>query len=322
MKILITGAAGFIGYSLSNQFLKNTKDTIVGIDNFSKYSGSDIKKLRIQILKKSKNFKFKKIDITNKKKIKNFFKKNYFDIVVHLAAEVGVRYSIVRPDRYIKTNINGFFNIVESLKYNEPKKFLFASSSSVYGDCKSFPLKENQNLHPKNIYALSKKNNEEIANVYSKKYKTKFIGLRFFTVFGELGRPDMFFFKLLFTAFKNKKLYVNNFGNHYRDFTYIKDVINILIKLMRVKLSKKYQVLNVCSSRPIYLKKFIKISEKFSKKINIINVPAHPADVYKTHGSNKKLLKLIKSIKFTKLETAIKNTIISYKRHKIFNQKN
>ena len=322
MKILITGAAGFIGYSLSNQFLKNTKDTIVGIDNFSKYSGSDIKKLRIQILKKSKNFKFKKIDITSKKKIKNFFKKNYFDIVVHLAAEVGVRYSIVRPDRYIKTNINGFFNIVESLKYNEPKKFLFASSSSVYGDCKSFPLKENQNLHPKNIYALSKKNNEEIANVYSKKYKTKFIGLRFFTVFGELGRPDMFFFKLLFTAFKNKKLYVNNFGNHYRDFTYIKDVINILIKLMRVKLSKKYQILNVCSSRPIYLKKFIKISEKFSKKINIINVPAHPADVYKTHGSNKKLLKLIKSIKFTKLETAIKNTIISYKRHKIFNQKN
>ena len=322
MKILITGAAGFIGYSLSNQFLKNTKNTLVGIDNFSKYSGSDIKKLRIQILKKSKNFKFQKIDITNKNKIKNFFKKNYFDIVVHLAAEVGVRYSIVRPDRYIKTNINGFFNIVESLKYNEPKKFLFASSSSVYGDCKSFPLKENQNLHPKNIYALSKKNNEEIANVYSKKYKTKFIGLRFFTVFGELGRPDMFFFKLLFTSFKNKKLYVNNFGNHYRDFTYIKDVINILIKLMRVKLSKKYQILNVCSSRPIYLKKFIKISEKFSKKINIINVPAHPADVYKTHGSNKKLLKLIKSIKFTKLETAIKNTIISYKRHKIFNQKN
>ena len=322
MNILITGAAGFIGHSLVDRLSKNKKNTIIGIDNFNTYSGKDIKKLRIKILKKYENFKFKKIDITNKKKIKNFFKKNYFDIVVHLAAEVGVRYSIVRPDRYIKTNINGFFNIVESLKYNEPKKFLFASSSSVYGDCKSFPLKENQNLHPKNIYALSKKNNEEIANVYSKKYKTKFIGLRFFTVFGELGRPDMFFFKLLFTAFKNKKLYVNNFGNHYRDFTYIKDVINILIKLMRVKLSKKYQVLNVCSSRPIYLKKFIKISEKFSKKINIINVPAHPADVYKTHGSNKKLLKLIKSIKFTKLETAIKNTIISYKRHKIFNQKN
>ena len=228
----------------------------------------------------------------------------------------------MRPDKYIKTNINGFFNIVECLKYNEPKKFLFASSSSVYGDCKSFPLKETQNLYPKNVYALSKKNNEEIANIYSKKYKTKFIGLRFFTVFGELGRPDMFFFKLLLAAFKNKKLSVNNFGNHYRDFTYIKDVINILKKLLSVKLTKKYQVLNICSSRPIYLKKFIRISERFSKKIDILNVPAHPADVYKTHGSNKKLLGLIKNIKFTKLENAIKKSVISYKKNKIFNQKN
>ena len=322
MKILITGAAGFIGYSLSNQLSKNKKNVIFGIDNFSKYSGRDIKKLRIKILKKNKNFRFYRIDINNKNKIENFFKRNYFDIVVHLAAEVGVRFSIVRPDKYIKTNINGFFNIIESLKHNEPKKFLFASSSSVYGDCKLFPLKETQNLNPKNIYALSKKNNEEIANIYSKKYKTKFIGLRFFTVFGELGRPDMFFFKLLFAALKNKKLYVNNSGNHYRDFTYIKDVINILKKLILVKLSKKYQVLNICSSRPIYLKKFIKISEKFSKKIDIINIPAHPADVYKTHGSNKKLLRLIKNIKFTRLENAIKNSVISYKKYRISDQKN
>lgn len=322
MRILITGVAGFIGYSLANEMLKNKKNIVFGIDNFSKYSGRDIKKLRVNILKKFINFRFQRIDINYVSKIENFFKKNYFDIVIHLAAEVGVRYSIMRPDKYIKTNINGFFNIVECLKYNEPKKFLFASSSSVYGDCKSFPLKETQNLYPKNVYALSKKNNEEIANIYSKKYKTKFIGLRFFTVFGELGRPDMFFFKLLLAAFKNKKLSVNNFGNHYRDFTYIKDVINILKKLLSVKLTKKYQVLNICSSRPIYLKKFIRISERFSKKIDILNVPAHPADVYKTHGSNKKLLGLIKNIKFTKLENAIKKSVISYKKNKIFNQKN
>ena len=322
MRILITGVAGFIGYSLANEMLKNKKNIVFGIDNFSKYSGRDIKKLRVNILKKFINFRFQRIDINYVSKIENFFKKNYFDIVIHLAAEVGVRYSIMRPDKYIKTNINGFFNIVECLKYNEPKKFLFASSSSVYGDCKSFPLKETQNLYPKNVYALSKKNNEEIANIYSKKYKTKFIGLRFFTVFGELGRPDMFFFKLLLAAFKNKKLSVNNFGNHYRDFTYIKDVINILKKLLSVKLTKKYQVLNICSSRPIYLKKFIRISERFSKKIDILNVPAHPADVYKTHGSNKKLLGLIKNIKFTRLENAIKKSVISYKKNKIFNQKN
>ena len=322
MKILITGVAGFIGYSLANELLKKKKNVVLGIDNFSKYSGRDIKKLRINILKKSSNFRFRKININYINKIENLFKKNYFDIVVHLAAEVGVRYSIIRPEKYIETNIKGFFNIIECLKYNEPKKFLFASSSSVYGDCKSFPLKETQNLYPKNIYALSKKNNEEIANIYSKKYKTKFIGLRFFTIFGELGRPDMFFFKLLLAAFKNKKLSVNNFGNHYRDFTYIKDVIKILTKLLSVKLSKKYQVLNICSSKPIYLKEFIRISERFSKRINILNVPAHPADVYKTHGSNKNLLRLIKNIRFTKLENAIKNSVISYKKNRIFNQRN
>jgi len=322
MKILITGAAGFIGHSLARILIKNKKNNIIGIDNFSTYSGKDIKRLRIKILKKNKNFKFTKLDILNKKKIELLFKKNNFDIVVHLAAEVGVRYSIIRPDKYVDANINGFFNIIDSLKHNPPKKFLFASSSSVYGDSKVFPLKENLNLEPINMYALSKKNNEEVAKIYSKKYKTKFIGLRFFTVFGELGRPDMFFFKMILTVFKNRKLYLNNSGNHYRDFTYIKDVVIILRKLISLKVKNKYEILNICSSRPVFLKNFIKISEKYLKKINIVNVPLHPADVYKTHGSNTKLLKLIKKMKFTNLDTAIKNTIESYKKYKIYNQKN
>ena len=322
MKILITGAAGFIGHSLARILIKNKKNNIIGIDNFSTYSGKDIKRLRIKILKKNKNFKFTKLDILNKKKIELLFKKNNFDIVVHLAAEVGVRYSIIRPDKYVDANINGFFNIVDSLKHNPPKKFLFASSSSVYGDSKVFPLKENLNLEPINMYALSKKNNEDVAKIYSKKYKTKFIGLRFFTVFGELGRPDMFFFKMILTVFKNRKLYLNNSGNHYRDFTYIKDVVIILRKLISLKVKNKYEILNICSSRPVFLKNFIKISEKYQKKINIVNVPLHPADVYKTHGSNTKLLKLIKKMKFTNLDTAIKNTIESYKKYKIYNQKN
>ena len=322
MKILITGVAGFIGHSLAIDYLKNENNTIIGIDNFSTYSGKEIKDLRIKLLKKYKNFKLINIDIKNKKKITLLFKKNYFDIVVHLAAEVGVRYSIIRPDKYVEANINGFFNIIDSLKHNPPKKFLFASSSSVYGDSKVFPLKENLNLEPINMYALSKKNNEEVAKIYSKKYKTKFIGLRFFTVFGERGRPDMFFFKMILSVFKNRKLYLNNSGNHYRDFTYIKDVVIILRKLISLKVKNKYEILNICSSRPVFLKNFIKISEKFLKKINIVNVPLHPADVYKTHGSNTKLLKLIKKMKFTNLNTAIKNTIESYKKYKIYNQKN
>ena len=322
MRILITGVAGFIGHSLAIDFLKNKNNTIVGIDNFSTYSGKEIKYLRIKLLKKYKNFKLINIDIKNKKKVELLFKKNNFDIVVHLAAEVGVRFSIIRPDKYVEANINGFFNIIDSLKHNPPKKFLFASSSSVYGDSKVFPLKENLNLEPINMYALSKKNNEEVAKIYSKKYKTKFIGLRFFTVFGERGRPDMFFFKMILSVFKNGKLYLNNSGNHYRDFTYIKDVVIILRKLISLKVKNKYEILNICSSRPVFLKNFIKISEKYLKKINIVNVPLHPADVYKTHGSNSKLLKLIKKMKFTNLDTAIKNTIVSYKKYKIYNQKN
>ena len=322
MKILITGIAGFIGHSLAIDYLKNRNITIIGIDNFSRYSGKEIKDLRIKLLKKYKNFKLINIDIKNKKKIDLLFKKNNFDIVVHLAAEVGVRYSIIRPDKYVDSNINGFFNIIDSLKHNPPKKFLFASSSSVYGDSKVFPLKENLNLEPINMYALSKKNNEEVAKIYSKKYKTKFIGLRFFTVFGERGRPDMFFFKMILSVFKNRKLYLNNSGNHYRDFTYIKDVVIILRKLISLKVKNKYEILNICSSRPVFLKNFIQISEKYLKKINIVNVPLHPADVYKTHGSNTKLLKLIKKMKFTNLNTAIKNTIESYKKYKIYNQKN
>ena len=322
MKILITGVAGFIGFSIARELLKNKNNHLIGIDNFSTYSGKEIKRLRLEILKKEKKFKFLKIDIKNKKNIKNLFYKNYFDVVIHLAAEVGVRYSIKRPDKYVDTNIRGFLTIIEALKYNQPKKFLFASSSSVYGDSKIFPLKETQKLKPINIYALSKKNNEEIAEIYATKYKTKFIGLRFFTVFGEFGRPDMFFFKLLFTAFNHTKLYLNNSGDHYRDFTYIKDVIKILKKLIYIKTDNNFHILNICSSRPIYLKRLLDISKKYLNKINVINVPAHPADVYKTHGSNLKLLKLINDIKFTNLNTAIKNTISSYKKFKIYKQKN
>ena len=322
MKILITGAAGFIGYSLSNELLKNKSNFLIGIDNLSTYSGKDIKKLRLKLLKKKRNFKFLKIDIKKRNQINNLIKKNSFDIIIHLAAEVGVRYSIIRPDKYIDSNIIGFFNLIESLKFNEPKKLLFASSSSVYGDSKTFPLKESQNLYPINVYALSKKNNEEIAKIYSKRYKTKFIGLRFFTVFGELGRPDMFFFKMLNSDFNNKLLYLNNSGNHYRDFTYINDVVNILKRLVFLKLKKNFEVFNVCSSKPIFLKRFIQIVKKYIKNINIINVPPHPADVYKTHGSNKRLIKFIKKVKFTNLDIAIRNSIKSYKKYKIYRQKN
>ena len=195
MKILITGSAGFIGFNLAEALLKK-KHLVYGIDNFDNYYSKKFKIQRNRILKKYKNFNFKKIDSTKKKELKKYLIKKSFDIVFHFAAQAGVRYSLINPDKYKKVNIQGFKKLLENLKNKDIKKFYYASSSSVYGDHKKFPLKENLILKPKNIYAISKVKNEELANKYPNK-KTFICGLRFFTVYGEWGRPDMFIFKLI-----------------------------------------------------------------------------------------------------------------------------
>ena len=220
MRILITGAAGFIGFSLSNYLLKNNHK-VFGIDNFDKYYSLSLKKKRLKILNKSNNFIFNQIDINNKKKLKYFFRGKRIDIIINLAAQAGVRHSFEKPIKYINVNILGFLNLIEAAKDNKIKKFIYASSSSVYGENNNFPLKENENLNPKNIYAVSKKLNEETAEMYHKINGINFIGLRFFTIYGEWGRPDMLLFKILSSAFKKTVLNLNNDGKHYRDFTYI-----------------------------------------------------------------------------------------------------
>ena len=199
MKILVTGCAGFIGFHLCNFYLNRKNIIIYGIDNLNDYYSVEYKKKRLKILKKNKNFKFHKIDISNYQKLKTIFKKNKFDFVINLAAQAGVRYSITNPSEYVKSNINGFFNIIELSRIHKIKKIIYASSSSVYGEKKVFPLKENMKLAPKNIYSLSKKNNEDMAKIYSAYYGIKFVGLRFFTIYGEWGRPDMLILKI-FTA--------------------------------------------------------------------------------------------------------------------------
>jgi len=204
-KIFITGVAGFIGFSLANNFLKK-KYKVIGIDNFDDYYSVKLKKERLKILKKNKNFFFNNIDISNFKKLNNVIKKNKIEILIHLAAQAGVRYSLINPNKYIDTNILGFMNLIKSVENKNVKKFIYASSSSVYGDSTKFPLCENDELNPKNIYGLSKKINEEIAEYYSKIYNIKFVGLRFFTIYGEWGRPDMFLLKM-FKASKQKKIF-------------------------------------------------------------------------------------------------------------------
>ena len=318
MKILITGCAGFIGFSLAKALLEK-KNLVIGIDNYDDYYSVKLKKKRISLLKKFKSFKFIKVDISNEILLKKNLKKKKIDIIFHFAAQAGVRYSLVNPQKYIRSNLSGFCNLIDSIKDIKVKKLIYASSSSVYGESKNFPLSEKQPIKPKNIYGMTKKFNEELAENYSKLYNIDMIGLRFFTIFGEWGRPDMFVTKYLTSSFKKKFFYLNNRGNHERDFTYIQDLIHILIKLQKIKINNKHDILNVCSGKPINITKTIKHYSKTIKKPKIIKRALQKADIIKTHGDNSKLKKLIGNIKFTQFEKGLNNTLKWYKNNKIEN---
>ena len=318
MQILITGAAGFIGFNLSKYLLENSKLKIFGVDNFNTYYSNSLKKDRIMELKKFRNFRFEKIDITNKKKLDIFFKKKKISLIINLAAQAGVRYSLIKPTEYVDNNVLGFYNIISAANKYKVKRIIYASSSSVYGDSVIFPLSEKQKIKPKNIYALSKKINEEMADVFSEQFKIYFVGLRFFTVYGEWGRPDMFMMKYLESSFNSsKKFYLNNFGNHIRDFTYIDDVCEIIKRLIISKNKKKYhQFFNICSNNPLNLSKIINQINKLTfKKPKIFKRSLQKADVIKTHGSNKKILSKIGKMKFTKIEIGLEKTLDWFKKY-------
>jgi len=318
MQILITGAAGFIGFNLSKYLLENSKLKIFGVDNFNTYYSNSLKKDRIMELKKFRNFRFEKIDITNKKKLDIFFKKKKISLIINLAAQAGVRYSLIKPTEYVDNNVLGFYNIISAANKYKVKRIIYASSSSVYGDSVIFPLSEKQKIKPKNIYALSKKINEEMADVFSEQFKIYFVGLRFFTVYGEWGRPDMFMMKYLESSFNSsKKFYLNNFGNHIRDFTYIDDVCEIIKRLILSKNKKKYhQFFNICSNNPLNLSKIINQINKLTfKKPRIFKRSLQKADVIKTHGSNKKILSKIGKMKFTKIEIGLEKTVDWFKKY-------
>ncbi len=195
MKILITGVAGFIGFSIASKLLQNKKILVYGIDNFDNYYSIKYKKKRLSQINKNKNFYFQNLDIRNKSKLSKMFKKNNFDVVMHFAAQAGVRYSLINPKKYYDVNDKGFKNILDGIIKIKPKKIIYASSSSVYGNTHKFPTSEKDKVRPNNIYARTKIKNEKLAKIYKKKYKLNICGIRFFTVYGEWGRPDMFLFK-------------------------------------------------------------------------------------------------------------------------------
>ena len=315
MKIFITGTVGFIGFNLANFLLKHKKNTVYGIDCFDDYYSVKLKKKRLNILKKNKNFYFKKIDICDYETFLKYVGNKKFDIAINLAAQAGVRYSLINPQKYLKVNILGFINFLKIFKKNS-KKIFYASSSSVYGENTNFPLQEKETLNPKNVYGITKKLNEVIAEDYYNRYDIKIVGLRFFTVYGEWGRPDMFFLKL-FKSLKTKEtMYVNNFGNHVRDFTYIGDLVKILNKLFIQKI-KKHEIYNICSNNPVNINKIIK---NFKKNWNfrLKYRSMIKADVLKTHGSNKKIIKLINYKNFTNIDKGIQKSLEWYLKEKIY----
>ncbi len=305
-KILITGCAGFIGYHCSKKFL-NKNFFVVGIDNLNNYYDINLKKNRLKNID-SKNFVFFKKSLKNKNFLKKLFSKYKFDYVLNLAAQAGVRYSIENPHTYIENNILDFVNLIEISKEFAVKHFVYASSSSVYGlNSNSRPFSTSDPAsHPLAVYGASKRSNELIAHSYSYLFNMPTTGLRYFTVYGPWGRPDMALFKFVSKIINNQKIELFNHGNHTRDFTYIDDVVELTYRavLKKAKKSSKisemsskapWKIYNICSSKPIHLRKFVKvISEELNKKIFIKNLKMQKGDVEKTFGNNRISIKELK----------------------------
>ena len=285
MNILISGSSGFIGFHLSKLLLEK-KNRVIGVDNQNNYYDKNLKIDRNKILLKYKNFKFYKIDLKNKKNLEKVFKTNKIDCVINLAAQAGVRYSLINPQSYIDNNILGFFNILELSKKSKVKKFIYASTSSIYGLQNKFPIKETFNTdNPIQLYAATKKANEVMAAAYSNLYNIKTIGLRFFTVYGPWGRPDMALFKFTKNIIDGKKIKIFNKGNHIRDFTYVDDIVEAILKIIHKKNLPNKKIYNIGNGKKIPLLKYVKLIEKrLSKKSKKEYLPLQKGDVIKTHS--------------------------------------
>ena len=317
--ILITGCAGFIGYHLTKKLKNNF--LIIGVDNLNNYYDISLKNSRLKKLLKFDNFIFYKFDIKDKKKIKNVFSRYKINCIVHLAAQAGVRYSIENPQEYIDNNITGFLNILEFSKTYNIKNLIYASSSSVYGSNNEIPFIEKQKTDlPISFYGVTKKTNELMAYTYSKLYNIITIGLRFFTVYGPYGRPDMSYFSFTKSILNDEPISLYNFGKHMRSFTYIDDIITsidlIINKVFENEISDKNLILNIGGSQSIQLKDYITCFEKELNKKAIINfVSLQPGDVIKTEADTHLLESLINFKPQISIEEGIPKFINWYKKY-------
>lgn len=316
LKILVTGSAGFIGFHVTQKFLEIGAN-VIGIDNLNSYYDVNLKKDRLKQIK-SENFTFIEIDFSHKDQLLKIFK-NYgkFDRVIHLGAQAGVRHSITNPFDYVNSNLVGFVNILEACRNFEIEHLIYASSSSVYGMNKTIPFSEKDFVdHPVSLYAATKKSNELIAHSYSHLYGLPTTGLRFFTVYGPWGRPDMAYFLFAEAIIKGENIDIFNNGEMERDFTYIDDVVNGIVKVSEKPLheidqsSKKiktpYQIFNIGNNKPIKLTKFVEIIENaIRKKAKKNFLPMQPGDVKKTYADIESLYEKIGYKPETKIEDGL-----------------
>ncbi len=328
MKIIVTGSSGFIGFHVSKKLLESGKK-VHGVDSMNNYYDVNLKKARLKILKKYKNFSFSKTKIENKKNLDKAFKKFKPVVVIHLAAQAGVRYSIEKPRVYLDSNITGTYNIIEISKKLNVKHLIMASSSSVYGANKKIPFKEIDKTETQmSIYAATKKSNESMAHAYSNIWKIPITMVRFFTVYGPWGRPDMALFKFTKGILNNKIIDIYNNGKMYRDFTYIDDIvsgINLLIKKVpKTKQLGRYKddslspiapfrILNIGNTKKVYLLDFIKEIEKvLGKKAKRNYMPLQKGDVKQTLSNTNLLKKITRYNPKTNFKTGIRKFLDWY----------
>lgn len=324
---LITGAAGFIGMHLSKQLLE-MGCKVIGYDNLNDYYEVSLKESRLNILNQYEKFTFHKADLTDKEYLERLFVENEINIVINLAAQAGVRYSIENPEAYIQSNVVGFLNILEMCRHHKVEHLLYASSSSVYGANKKIPFStEDQVDNPVSLYAATKKSNELMAHTYSHLYKVPTTGLRFFTVYGPYGRPDMAYFSFTKAITEGKSIKVFNEGDMYRDFTYIDDIVDGIIKLLENSpvLNNKelpYKVYNIGNNKPVKLLDFIQAIESAVGKEAVKEYyPMQPGDVYQTYADVSDLINDVDFKPDTSIETGISKFFDWFKQYNSLNEK-
>jgi UDP-glucuronate 4-epimerase len=331
-KILVTGAAGFIGFNLSKKLCENNWE-VVGLDNLNSYYDVSLKNDRLNLLIPHSNFKFHKLDLVDRDSIKKLFQEEKFNYVVNLAAQAGVRYSLENPHSYVDSNLFGFLNILEGCRHNPVEHLIYASSSSVYGANTKMPFSVHDNVdHPVSLYAATKKANELMAHTYSNLYKIPTTGLRFFTVYGPWGRPDMALFIFTKRISEGKPIDVYNNGKMKRDFTYVDDIVDGLIKLIP-KISTPnlnwdgdspdsatsfaaYKLYNIGNNQPVELLRFIEvIEEKLGKKAIINLMPIQPGDVPATYADVDDLIEVVGFKPNTPIEEGISKFVRWFKEY-------